>query len=188
MIFEIIKGHDFVFESHPSLFSPKQIDKGTLHMLSFVEFVPSAKVLDLGCGYGVAGIVAAKFCASDRVFMLDVDKIAIEYAKKNVKLNGVCGVNILQSNAYENLDETEFDLILCNPPYHADFSIAKSFIEKGFNRLRLGGRFFMVTKRDTWYKNKFVAIFGGVKVRERDGYFIFEAEKRGNKYAKNRNK
>lgn len=188
MISETIKGQLLKLESHPRLFSPKNVDKGTLHMLSFVEFEPRHKVLDLGCGYGAVGILAAKFCDPSQVFLVDTDKFAVDYAKKNAKINGVDGINVILSNAYENLDEAGFDLILSNPPYHTDFSVAKAFIEKGFNRLCLGGRFFMVTKRRKWYENKFISIFGGVKVYEKDGYFIFEAEKRGNSYAGNRRK
>ncbi|NCU26429.1 methyltransferase, partial [Candidatus Nomurabacteria bacterium] len=76
-----------------------------------------------------------------------------------------------------------YTLILSNPPYHTDFSVAKHFIEKGFNRLVLGGRMVMVTKRRDWYRNKFIAVFGGVSIREKDGYFVFAAEKRSSSYA-----
>ncbi|MDY3070644.1 MAG: methyltransferase, partial [Eubacteriales bacterium] len=41
----------------------------------------------------------------------------------------------------------------------------------------------MVTKRRDWYQNKLTAIFGGVRVSEEDGYFVFIAEKRGSQYA-----
>jgi len=44
------------------------------------------------------------------------------------------------------LRATGFTKILCNPPYHTDFSVAKHFIEKGFNRLAIGGAMWMVTK------------------------------------------
>lgn len=36
----------------------------------------------------------------------------------------------------------------------------------------------MVTKRLEWYKNKLTSVFGGVKVIEKDGYYVFVAEKR----------
>ena len=36
----------------------------------------------------------------------------------------------------------------------------------------------MVTKRLTWYRNKISSVFGGVKVFEQDGYYVFVAEKR----------
>jgi 16S rRNA (guanine1207-N2)-methyltransferase len=61
--------------------------------------------------------------------------------------------------------------------------VPKHFIEKGFNRLKIGGKMFMVTKRKDWYFNKLRAVFGGVKVTEIDDYFVFCAEKRSMKYA-----
>jgi 16S rRNA (guanine1207-N2)-methyltransferase len=41
----------------------------------------------------------------------------------------------------------------------------------------------MVTKRRDWYRNKFIAVFGGVSIKEKDGYFVFTAEKRSSSYA-----
>ncbi len=36
----------------------------------------------------------------------------------------------------------------------------------------------MVTKRLDWYKNKLTSVFGGVKIHEINGYYVFVAEKR----------
>lgn len=41
----------------------------------------------------------------------------------------------------------------------------------------------MVTKRDLWYRKKLTSIFGGVKVCEIDGYYIFLAVKKDTSYA-----
>ncbi|MCL2592535.1 MAG: methyltransferase [Defluviitaleaceae bacterium] len=183
MIKENIKGYELLFETNADCFSPKYIDRGTLAMLSFVDFKEDDKILDLGCGYGVVGVLAAKVTNPKNVFMTDVKNSIVEISKANAKLNNVADVNIIKSNAYESLDEAGFNVILSNPPYHTDFSIAKTFIEKGFNRLLLGGKFYMVTKRRQWYKNKFISIFGGVIIHEKDGYYIFEAEKRDYKYS-----
>ncbi|MDR0286583.1 MAG: methyltransferase [Clostridiales bacterium] len=182
MITETIKGHELYFESNAGCFSPRYVDKGTLAMLSFVDFGAADKILDLGCGYGVVGILAAKFTAPENVFLTDVCKSALQCARLNAILNKTENINIIESDGYKNLEETGFDLILSNPPYNSDFSVAKMFIEKGFNRLRIGGRLYMVTKRKEWYKNKFISVFGGVKIHEKDGYYVFEAEKRNLKY------
>ena len=183
-----IKGHDFEFETSQKCFSPGKIDAGTLAMLSCVEFTQGRKVLDLGCGYGVVGITAARLIGAEHVYMIDADREAILYSIKNTIRNGTGAVCILQSDGIEALKETGFDLILCNPPYHADFAVARKFIEKGFNRLKIGGKMLMVTKRKEWYKNKFISIFGGVMVREIDGYFVFEAERRNKDYSGMKNK
>ncbi len=169
------------FQTESSLFSPKAIDSGTLAMLSSVDFLPSDKVLDLGCGYGVVGILAAKLVGEANVVLCDSSETAVKYARLNAEANSVPNINIILSNAFEHIPDNDFTLILSNPPYHTDFSIAKHFIEEGFQRLDIGGRMVMVTKRLDWYKNKLAAIFGGVKVQEIDGYYVFIAEKRSQK-------
>ena len=167
-----------VFETAPSIFSPNSIDQGTLAMLSVIDFLPSDKVLDLGCGYGVVGILAGKLIGEQNVIMCDVSEQAIESAAMNLRLNNVPEISIRLSDGYKNVAETDFTLILSNPPYHADFSVPKHFIEVGFKKLVLGGKLVMVTKRLDWYKNKLTSVFGGVKIHEINGYYVFVAEKR----------
>jgi len=179
-------GCDFMFKTDPKLFSPLRLDGGTAAMLSLVEFTKGQRVLDLGCGYGIVGIIAARLVGEQNVVLVDVDPLAVELAQENTALNAVPGVTVYQSDGFAGFSDTDFDLILSNPPYHADFAVPKAFIENGFNRLRVGGRMYMVTKRRDWYKNKFVAIFGGVQIREIDGYYVFMAEKRSNLYSKKR--
>ena len=183
MITEIINGVELFFETSSALFSPSGIDKGTLAMISAVDFSPDDKVLDLGCGYGTVGIFAAKLIGPQNVVMSDIDKKSVELSAKNAEINNVSGIKIILSGGFENIPDKDFALILSNPPYNSDFSVAKHFIEKGFNRLVTGGKMYMVTKRKDWYKNKFTAIFGGAKIYEIDGYFVFCAEKRGTQYA-----
>ena len=183
-----LMGERLVLETSPNLFSPGHVDYGTRAMLSAVAFAPGMKVMDLGCGCGVVGILAAKKCGDENVVMADIDPLAVEIARKNAGANGVPGVTCVVSNGFAQVDVSGFDLILSNPPYQSDFAVAKAFIEKGFNRLKLGGRMLMVTKRLDWYKNKLSAIFGGVKVREIDGYYVFTAEKRCATYANRRQK
>ncbi len=179
-----IKGIKMKFKTSGKIFSPQNIDKGTLAMLSLVDFKEGDRVLDLGCGYGVVGILASKIVGSDNVFMTDVDEKAVKLSIENSIINNVGGIKILKSDGFKELSESGFSIILSNPPYHTDFSVAKEFIEKGFNRLIVGGRMLMVTKRKDWYKNKLTSIFGGCRTYEIDGYFVFVAEKRETTYAK----
>jgi len=183
MFTESIKGVELVFETINTCFSPLGIDKGTLAMISATDFTAEDKLLDLGCGYGVVGIYAAKKIGEQNVIMSDTDSQCVELSKKNAEANGVGGVKIIQSDGFGNITEKDFTLILSNPPYHSDFSVPKHFIEKGFNRLKIGGKMLMVTKRKDWYFNKFRAVFGGVKINEIDDYFVFCAEKRSTQYA-----
>ena len=165
------------YETHEELFSPSKPDKGTLAMLSTIDVKPEDKILDLGCGYGLVGIYLAKAVGCQNVVMSDINPKAVEIAQRNVRLNEA-NVRVLQSDGFDELEEHDFDLVLSNPPYHTDFSVPKRFIEGAFHHLALGGRLAIVTKRRKWYENKMRAVFGGVFVTEKDGYFIFESEKR----------
>lgn len=184
MISAEIKNVSLKFETDPSNFSPNSIDVGTLAMLSAVEFSPDDKILDMGCGYGVVGILAAKLIGQGNVTMCDISESAVKQAKINAELNGVPDIDIKISDGFSEIADNDFTLILSNPPYHADFSVPKHFIEVGFKKLAVGGKMVMVTKRLDWYKNKLTSIFGGVRVREIDGYYVFISEKRGERVPK----
>ena len=181
-------GFELSIETDPSLFSPDHPDRGTLAMLSTIARTPGQTLLDLGCGAGLVGIGAAKILGQENVVLTDVDEKAVSCARKNAVTNGVPGLTVVCGDALSAVSAKDFDWILSNPPYHADFSVAKRFIEKGFNRLKVGGRMVMVVKRELWYRNKLTAVFGGVSMQELDGYFIFTAEKRSKQYAAKKEK
>jgi len=180
----VVRGIELTFETANDLFSPRSIDCGTLALLSTIEFDELDKVCDLGCGYGAIGIIAAKIMGSENVLMIDNNSLAVEVARKNVVLNGVPNIEVVLSNGFSNIQEKDFSKIITHPPYHVDFAVPKAFIEKGFNRLKINGAFYMVTKRKTWYEKKLTAIFGNVEISMIDGYYIFKAIKRHENYAK----
>lgn len=186
-----IEGEEMVFKTEDSLFSPAHADKGTLAMLSAalpgIESYVSAqepddtlKILDLGCGCGIAGIFLARKFPRAEVVFTDVEPKAVAITGTNAaqNLGGTANVTFFTGDAYSAVPCRDFDFILSNPPYHTDFSVAKRFIEGAFTHLKTGGALFMVTKRKDWYLNKLKAVFGGCRVTEADGYFVFEAVKK----------
>ncbi len=178
MINTVIKGVTLKLDTENYYFSPTAPDAGTLAMLSEVEFCAEDKILDLGCGYGIVGLTAAGIIGGSRVVMCDISEDAIRLSKANALLNGMDISEIKQSDGLRSIEQSDFTLILSNPPYHTDFSVAKHFIEEGFKRLVVGGRMVMVTKRLEWYKEKLTSVFGGVRIVEKDGYYVFISEKR----------
>lgn len=91
------------------------------------------KVLDMGTGCGILGIVAANKASS--VFALDVNPYAVRCAKENAKLNGVAHkMFFVQGDLFAPIKaEKKFDLILFNAPYlPTDLSEGESWIEKAW--------------------------------------------------------
>lgn len=177
--YQVSEGKILSFNVDPEVFSPSNIDIGTLAMLSCVNFSENDKVLDLGCGYGFVGIYASEFVPEKNVTMVDISAPAVNISKANASLNGKEGLEILLSDGLDQVTGENYTWILSNPPYHADFSVPKKFIHQSYEKLALNGKLVMVTKRKEWYKNRLIAVFGGVSIAEKDGYYIFTAQKRG---------
>jgi 16S rRNA m(2)G 1207 methyltransferase (EC 2.1.1.52) len=55
-----IRGFDITLHSTWGLFSPREIDAGSRLLLEYIKVDEDDICLDLGCGYGVIGIVMAK--------------------------------------------------------------------------------------------------------------------------------
>ena len=74
-----------------------------------------ASTLDLGCGQGVLGILAAAH--SERVTSVDLTQRAIAFSAFNAELNGVDNITCSQGDLYAPVSGQRFELILSNPPY-----------------------------------------------------------------------
>ncbi|HLC48102.1 MAG TPA: HemK2/MTQ2 family protein methyltransferase [Candidatus Norongarragalinales archaeon] len=83
----------------------------------------TGRVLDFGCGSGIAGIYAASSSAVKELVFSDISKAALECAKSNIKRNKSfpCGcaskAKFIECDLFANLNGEKFDTILFNPPY-----------------------------------------------------------------------
>ena len=82
----------------------------------------STKVLDLGTGSGAIALAIASETSLARVIATDQSSEALVIAKQNAQLLSLTTqVKFAQGSWYEAIDQqTQFDVILSNPPYIAD--------------------------------------------------------------------
>ena len=76
---------------------------------SFID-VRDQTVLDLGCGLGLTGIVAAQ--KGGRVTFADKEVTAVSFARENARLNGCARYGVQQIDFTQDILETDFALIL----------------------------------------------------------------------------
>jgi release factor glutamine methyltransferase len=92
------------------------------------------KVLDLGTGCGILGILAAKQAA--QVLAVDLNPYAIHCAKENARLNGVRSkIDFIQADLFMAVREyAQFDLVTFNAPYlPSEDGEAKSWIGRSWD-------------------------------------------------------
>ena len=84
-----LRGQPLTFHSTWGIFSPREVDEGSRLLLDHVEINPDDDCLDLGCGYGPIGLTLAKLAPQGRTILVDKDYVAVDFANKNIALNGI---------------------------------------------------------------------------------------------------
>lgn len=177
----ILRGVSFEFLTAPGVFSYRKIDKGTQLLIESMILPKEGCILDLGCGYGVIGIVAAKLNPKLKITMTDINERAIWLAKRNVELNQVKNIKVLQGDLYTPVINQKFDAIITNPPIHAGLNTVFKIIEKAPKHLNSYGTLQIIAKTKMGAKRiskKMLQIFRNVEeISKKSGYRIFFSRK-----------
>ena len=169
------KNYEFNFLSDNGVFSKNHLDYGSRLLLeTFLSCTFESKsVLDLGCGYGLIGIVIAKVLSTN-VTLCDVNKRALHLTKRNLDENKV-SCNIIESNIYENIKE-KYDVIITNPPIKAGKKVVLDFLVNAKEHLNDEGMLWYVMRKDQGAKSiaKILEEYYEVKNIKKDkGFYIF---------------
>lgn len=111
--------------SKPGVYGWDKIDQGSALLIEQLPLAfPSQSqfdgILDMGCGYGFLTLAAANLTARRRV-ATDNNAAALECIARNAREWGL-ELEIIAGNCGDTVKE-QFDLILCNPPFHRGFDV-----------------------------------------------------------------
>ena len=171
-----ILGEKFIFLTDNGVFSKDGLDFGSRLLLESIPLGEvGATVLDVGCGYGVFGIVLNKILGTT-VDMIDVNLRALHLAERNVKENHCHNIRIFESNCYEQVTK-KYSCIITNPPIRAGKKIVYEIVMNAINYLEENGVLFLVIRKEQGAKSLISDLekIYNVEVLERKkGFFIIK--------------
>ncbi|MEM1638629.1 MAG: methyltransferase [Desulfurococcaceae archaeon] len=170
----VIRGVSLQFISYTSLFSGSSVDEGTLLLLENIRLPEEGVVLDVGCGYGAIGMTIAKLNPRLRVYMTDVNPLAVKATRQNAKLNNVENrVVALEGDRYEPVKNMFFNAIYSNPPLSAGMRIVEDIVLGARDRLaREGFAQFVIAKGGEYLAREAKKTYSTVEATSKKGYIL----------------
>jgi 16S rRNA (guanine1207-N2)-methyltransferase len=175
-----LRGHDFIFKTRAGVFSKHQVDVGTNLLIESLDVKPNDVVLDLGCGYGAVGIVAAGLTPGGKSILVDANIRAVRLAQENVVLNKIGNAEVRLSDGLEAVINERFDVIASNPPASSGLGLFDEFAQDAKECLKPGGKIYFVTQErlKPAVERLFTSVFGNYELAKRSrGYIISVARK-----------
>ncbi|MGE3269649.1 MAG: class I SAM-dependent methyltransferase, partial [Chloroflexota bacterium] len=164
------------------IFARGQLDPATRMLAEVMEILPGADVLDLGCGGGVLGILAARLQPSSHCTLVDSDPLAVAAARRGAALSDADNASVHLSDVLDDLPGQTFDVVVMNPPFHRgrhhDLALADRFLAAASAALRPGGKLWVVCNRFQPFERTLTALLGPVREMAGDAsYKVLVAER-----------
>jgi len=105
------------------LYQPQEgycYNSDSLYLYDFVNRLkPKGKVLDVGAGCGIVGLLVARDNKKVELEAVEKQKLFVPYAKKNAQENQI-SYKLYESNFLELSEEQKYDYIISNPPFYPE--------------------------------------------------------------------
>lgn len=167
----------FEYYSKPGVFGWDKIDKGSAYLIEHLDnFLmtlpePPKNALDLGCGYGYLSLNLQHLDIP--VTATDNNAAAILACERNFNRYPING-KVVAASCAQGIQE-KFDLIICNPPFHAGFStdgdLTDRFVKAAYDRLNSRGIACFVTNLHIPLERKATRYFHQAEVIAANGNF-----------------
>ena len=159
----------------PGVFAHRRADEGGLALAEVTarHLKPGVRVLDMGCGCGLVGLLLAQHAPVTDMLCIDSHARAIHCTQANAKSNALAGVRTLLSDA--PAPDRSFTMAVGNPPYYSDYKIAELFIRTAHQALVPGGSAWIVAKNHRWHEEFMRELFGNTEVIKRRGYGVVKS-------------
>lgn len=173
-----LRGKRFCFHTTSN---KKGLEPGTELLIQHMDISATDIVLDLMCGFGAKGIVAALLASQGHVHMIDSDPLAVTYAGENAALNYAKQVETYVSDGFSIIDEKRtFHKILFSLPKGMSKEMLSKLVSESKTHLKPGGEIYIATIAGLrrFVQDLFEETFGNYeKVATGKGYVVASATK-----------
>ena len=172
----VVLNNSFIFYTDNGVFSKDGLDFGSRLLLENIPLTEIGEsLLDVGCGYGVFGIILNKILGF-KVTMCDVNRRALHLAEKNIKENKCSDCSVIESSCYQNIN-SKYSTIITNPPIRAGKKVVYEILEGAKDYLLPGGRLFFVVRKEQGAKSiisDMQKIYNVEVLERKKGFFIIK--------------
>lgn len=178
---------DLTLSNHANVFAKQHLDIGARFMLEQFGKLPAGKrIVDLGCGNGVLGIVAQRLFPDSDITFLDESYMSIASAEANFHTHHPHKqANFFVSDIFSAFKE-QVDTVLCNPPFHQQHAmgdhIAWLMFKQSYQHLPEGGELWVVANRHLAYHVKLKQLFGNCQTIGSNKKFVVLASRKPAKF------
>lgn len=167
------------FISDNGVFSKETLDYGSRALLETITKLDiTGKVLDMGCGIGVIGILLKKYKSDIDLTLIDVNERAVELTKINSQ-NYKQDNKVILSDGFAAIDD-KFDCIVSNPPIRIGKEKLYSLFTQAYEHLNENGMMYLVIRKQQGAKSAMTYLVElGLKVEllnKDKGYWIISAK------------
>jgi 16S rRNA (guanine1207-N2)-methyltransferase len=175
----ILEGTKYTIVNHANVFSRESLDIGTRF---FLQHIPQSEkykhIIDLGCGNGLVGLIAAEKNPDAELLFVDESFMAVESAKETFEaaFEGRREAQFQVNDCLTGVEENSADLILNNPPFHQDNAIGDEIAWRMFKQsrdvLKQNGELWVIGNRHLGYHIKLKKIFANCEMVASNKKFV----------------